>query len=169
MDPEAPRYADPLTGLGDRRAFDDALAAAAAKSSPVSLVVVELDRIADIRIGHGPQRSDRALKEAASALSGAIRATGDACFRWRDDGFAVLLPHTGGYEAEEIAGRLADAVRENCKRPDGTPLTATCGAAQLAEREARFDLIEAADAALRAQKARGSMSDPDTPDRMPSG
>jgi diguanylate cyclase (GGDEF)-like protein len=156
MDSVEPRYADPLTGLGDRREFDDALAAAVQRSALLSLVVVEIDRHTDIRVSHGPQRADRAVKEAASALAAAIRTPADVCFRWREDGFVVLLPRTGGYEAEEVARRIAEAVRERCKRPDGTPLTVTCGAAQLADPEARFELVESADAALRAAKDRAS-------------
>ena len=148
-----PRYADPLTGLGDRRAFDDALAASATNDGPLSLVLVELDRLDEIRLGHGTQRSDRAVKEVASAMVTTIRAIGDRVYRWRDDGFAVLLRTTGGYEAEEIARRISSAVRDHCKRPDGTPLTVTCGAAQLAETGARFDLVAAADAALRAARS----------------
>jgi diguanylate cyclase (GGDEF)-like protein len=148
----APRSADPLTGLGDRRAFDDALAARAVTGGPLSLVIVEVDRLAEIRTGHGPQRSDRAVKEVASAMATTIRASGDECFRWRDDGFAILLRQTGGYNAEEVARRIAAAVRGHCKRPDGTPLTVTCGAAQLADAGARFDLVEAADAAVRAAR-----------------
>src|SRR4051794_36943599 len=148
-----PRYVDALTGLGDRRAFDDALAAGATNEGPLSLVIVELDRLEEIRISHGPQRSDRAVKEVASAMVTTIRSIGDQCFRRRDDGFAVLLRKTGGYEAEAVARRIATAVRDHCKRPDGTPLTVTCGAAQLAEAGARLDLVEAADAALRAARA----------------
>jgi diguanylate cyclase (GGDEF)-like protein len=148
-----PRYADSLTGLGDRRAFDDALAASATNEGPLSLVLVEVDRLDEIRISHGPQRSDRAVKEVASAMVTTIRSIGDRVFRWRDDGFAVLLRQTGGYEAEEVARRVAEAVRDHCKRPNGTPLTVSCGAAQLAEAGARFDLVEAADAALRAARS----------------
>ena len=151
LDP--PRPTDPLTGLGDRRAFDAALAEAVGRVEPLSLVVIELDRLDEIRVSHGPQRSDRAMKEAAGALIAAIRSPVDECFRWRHNGFAVLLPRTGGYEAEEIGHRLADAVGMLCKRPDGTPLTATFGAAQLADEapNAHVELVEAADAALRSR------------------
>jgi diguanylate cyclase (GGDEF)-like protein len=156
MDP-APRQTDPVTGLPDRRAFDDALAAACVNASterkPLSLVVIELDGFAAIHDSHGPQRGDRALKEVASALRATVRSPSDECFRWRGDGFAVLLPRTGGYAAEEVAGRLVDAVGAHCKRPDGTPLTASGGAAELTDPDQPSELIEAADAAMRQAKA----------------
>jgi diguanylate cyclase (GGDEF)-like protein len=156
MDPAA-RNTDPVTGLPDRRAFDDALAAACAEAGrtrkPLSLVAIELDGFAAIHDSHGSERTDRALKEAGRALRRAVRSPRDDLYRWRGDGFAVLLPSTGGYQAEEVSRRLVDAIEQSCKRPDGTRLTASGGAAQLTDPERPFDLVEAADAVMREAKA----------------
>src|SRR4051812_49183842 len=155
MDP-AFRPTDPITGLPDRRAFDDALSGACAEAGrtrkPLSLVVIELDGFARIHDSHGSARTERALKEAARALGGVVRATRDALYRWRGDGFAVLLPNTGGYQAEEVARRLVAAVAAECKRPDGTRMTASAGAAQLTDPDRPFELVEAADAFMREAK-----------------
>ena len=161
MDP-APRTTDPVTGLPDRRAFDDALTAACAEAGrtrkQLSLIVIELDGFAAIHDSHGSERTDRALKDAGSALAGVVRSTRDALYRWPGDGFAVLLPNTGGYQAEEVARRLVAAVAGGCKRPDGTRMTASAGAAQLTDADRPFELAEAADAVMREQKARRTAS-----------
>jgi diguanylate cyclase (GGDEF)-like protein len=136
---------DALTGLGNRRAFDEALAKTVERASPerpLSLVVVDLDDFKAINDEQGHQRGDLVLKEVAAGLRSAVRAP-DACFRWGGDEFAVLLPNTSPEHAHEVAVRIQAAV----------PTSVSCGVASLWDGEDADALLTAADDALRLEKA----------------
>jgi diguanylate cyclase (GGDEF)-like protein len=87
----------------------------------------------------------------ASALSEAVRAS-DRCFRWGGDEFVVLLPDTPLLDATMAADRICEAINRRCSLSDGTPVTASCAAAELGDGDHR-DLLHRADAALRTRKA----------------
>src|SRR3954466_1395294 len=76
---------DALTGLGNRRAFDEALDAELARSqrtdSPVSLIVADLNGFKEINDRYGHVLGDDCLRQAAAALRDAVRRP-DLCFRW---------------------------------------------------------------------------------------
>lgn len=87
---------DPLTGLFNRRAFDERLEQAfrrirRQKEGPVSLLLVDLDNFKSVNDEFGHQTGDRLLVETARVLTGAIREKVDYAFRIGGDEFAVLL------------------------------------------------------------------------------
>jgi diguanylate cyclase (GGDEF)-like protein len=149
---------DPLTGLANRRAFEEALAAEISRArrsgAPLSVVVADLDRFKAVNDEHGHLAGDALLREVADALRAELRQH-DACFRWGGDEFALLLPATTRTEADAACARLSTAVRLGCRRPEGLPLTLTCAAAQLADGMTGDDVIRAGDAALLAVKEGG--------------
>ncbi|HET9198497.1 MAG TPA: sensor domain-containing diguanylate cyclase [Solirubrobacterales bacterium] len=102
---------DALTGLPNRRAFEERLPvelARAARSGPVSLCLLDLDgfkRVND-RLGH--PAGDEVLRQVARILEGSRMA--DDCFRIGGDEFAILMPGTSGEEAAVAATRLAEEI-----------------------------------------------------------
>ena len=126
--------ADPLTGLGNRRAFDEALEiagsrAARTESGRVSVIVADVEGFKAVNDGHGLIAGDRLLREVAAAIAAAVRAP-DACFRWGGDEF-VILADVDGKDAAAFAERLDDEVSRTCTRPDGRPVRLHVGVAEL--------------------------------------
>lgn len=149
---------DPLTGLENRRAFDEALGAAVAAAAggrSLSLLLADLDDFKQINDGWGHLNGDDCLKEAADVLGRALR-DGDRCFRWGGDEFAILLPGMDREGAEDLAARLRRRVQASCVRPCGDPLTIETGSAELAPGMTGDELLGAADLALMGAKARAA-------------
>jgi diguanylate cyclase (GGDEF)-like protein len=148
---EALARVDELTGLPNRRAFEEALAAEISRArragAPVSLVMGDLDGFKAINDMRGHLAGDQCLRDVAAALRDRLR-THDACFRWGGDEFAVLLPETTRAEADAACVRLREAVETRC----GVGIT--CAGTQLTDGMTGEDLIRATDHALLDLKAR---------------
>jgi diguanylate cyclase (GGDEF)-like protein len=150
---EAERHAriDALTGLGNRRALEEALAAAVAHArrhgAPLSVLVADLDGFKSVNDSFGHQAGDEMLRAAARAFTSAVRVP-DPCFRWGGDEFVALLPGAGLAEAQEIAARVQTTVALSCRRPDARPLRISAGAAELRSDETGADVVARADAEL---------------------
>jgi diguanylate cyclase (GGDEF)-like protein len=146
---------DQLTGLGNRRAFDEAAAAEIARGArarrPLSLLVADLDGFKAINDDHGHLAGDDCLRQVAGVLRAELRRP-DTCFRWGGDEFAVLLAEADADEAQEIGARLGDAVATTCRAPTGRPLTFGFGVAELAAGDTPEALLARADAALLVAK-----------------
>lgn len=89
-------YYDPLTGLPNRRLFEDrfnlALANAARQGSKLALLVMDLDDFKEINDNYGHDAGDSLLREVGIRLSGLLRK-GDTLARMGGDEFIVLLPN----------------------------------------------------------------------------
>lgn len=146
---------DALTGLGNRRALEEALAHEAARAArtdePVGVLLVDVDRFKSINDVHGHGAGDACLRAVAEALLGAVRAA-DSCFRWGGDEFVVLLPATDLVATREAAARAAASVAGR-RAPDGTPMSASIGCAELRGDLTVDEVFAAADADLLAAKA----------------
>ncbi|MBJ7332822.1 MAG: GGDEF domain-containing protein, partial [Solirubrobacteraceae bacterium] len=157
---------DVLTGLGNRRALDEAVQVEREVTRrtrrPLSALVLDLDDFKRINDTAGHHEGDRLLKEVASVLRAHVRRP-DACFRWGGDEFVALLPDTPIVHAERAAVRVVDALREHCLRPDGEPMAITVGCAELRRDESGDDLLARADAALfdaKGSRHRVALADP---------
>jgi diguanylate cyclase (GGDEF)-like protein len=146
---------DALTGLGNRRAFEESAAAELARSEraghPLSLLVGDLDDFKAVNDRHGHLAGDECLRSVAAVVRELTRRP-DSCFRWGGDEFAVLLPDADQTRARLVAARLTGAVASRCRAPDGQPLGLAFG---VAEREAEAEasaLLARADADLRMAK-----------------
>jgi len=148
---------DALTGLGNRRAFEEALATEVARArradAPLSLLVCDLNRFKEINDRYGHLAGDNCLRQVADAVRGELRGA-DVCFRWGGDEFAVLLAGAPEQAALEVCARLEQVVSRSCARPDETPLYVTCGHASLVDWMSGEDLVAAADRELLARKSR---------------
>ena len=146
---------DPLTGLGNRRAFDERLDRAVdharLTSRPLSVIVADLDDFKEINDSYGHLNGDELLRTAAAAMRGAVRDA-DACYRWGGDEFAVLLPGVEQDVAERVAERVSASIVASCIRPGGDPQTLAWGTAELAAHMRSSDLLASADLALMTRK-----------------
>jgi diguanylate cyclase (GGDEF)-like protein len=133
---------DVLTGLGNRRAFDEALgreiALAWRTGTPLAIALGDIDhfKLINDRVGH--TEGDRVLQDVAAALRGA-----DLCFRWAGDEFALFLPGAGMDEARAVAERIARSLSVGM----------SFGCAELEPGMGAMELLDAADSALRARKS----------------
>lgn len=147
---------DVLTGLGNRRALDEAVRiereVTRRTRRPLCALVLDLDGFKQINDAAGHHEGDRLLQEVASVLRAQLRRP-DRCFRWGGDEFVALLPDTSIAFAQRAAMRVVDALRQHSRRPDGKPLAITVGCAQLRAEESGEELLSRADAALLTAKA----------------
>jgi diguanylate cyclase (GGDEF)-like protein len=148
---------DPLTGLGNRRAFDETLARAIAGARradrPFAIVIADLAGFKSVNDRFGHVEGDRCLRQVADALRETVRGP-DACFRWGGDEFALVLPSTDRTSADRVAARVSRAVESGVALPSGLPLRVRCGSAQFEDGMNAEDLLNAADAALIAAKGK---------------
>jgi diguanylate cyclase (GGDEF)-like protein len=149
---------DQLTGLPNRRAFDERLAGELARversRGVVSLLVLDLDRFKELNDTSGHLFGDEALKVVAGVLRASIRA-GDWPARIGGDEFAVVLPGAGEAEATMIAERLRCGVASAFART-AVPLAASVGGAALSGSGIDGEELHSeADRALYEAKRRG--------------
>ena len=141
---------DGLTGLRNRRYFDDALAdhiaAASRYGRPLALALFDLDRFKSINDTLGHAEGDAALRHFARTLEKTARAADIAC-RIGGDEFAVILPETSASNGWKFVERLFQALE---KSSNPWNLSATAGVADLATSP---NLLASADADLLARKA----------------
>jgi diguanylate cyclase (GGDEF)-like protein/PAS domain S-box-containing protein len=139
---------DVLTGIGNRRAWEDALhtevARAARSGEALSLVLLDLDSFKSVNDRQGHQAGDRTLKACVAAWRTQLRPT-DILARLGGDEFGLLLPGCGLEQARSIGERLARLTPHDA----GTSL----GAASWEEGEDPAAVVRRADADLYARKA----------------
>ena len=146
---------DPLTEVGNRRAFEarltEGLALTARTGQPLSLCLVDLDNFRAFNESGGHQRGDDALRLVAAALRDEMR-TSDLAFRIGGDEFALVLPDTGS----ESGAALLNRVRAALARTHLGPLSITAGVAEApADGMDPTALYAAADEALYVGKHAG--------------
>lgn len=147
---------DPLTGLANQRALDQAVAAAIARAErglgTPSVVVLDLDRFGEVNDAAGPVAGDSLLRMVAERLTGTTRAV-DTVARAGDE-FVVLLEHTGGSGAQAAVGRLRAALAGLAAAGGTVPVTASLGVATYRPGDTPASLMSRADAEMYAEKAR---------------
>ena len=154
---------DPLTELGNHRAFQEELdrqvEAAIRYEVPLALLVIDIDEFKAINDGRGHAGGDRVLGGFGNLLAASIRRP-DRAFRIGGDEFAVLLPHTDLEGARVVARRLlAQALQPALRFEALDPVSFSGGLSALPELAAnRAQLFSQADAALYAAK-RGGRTD----------
>jgi diguanylate cyclase (GGDEF)-like protein len=148
---------DPLTGLLNRRGFEERVSADLARrrraDGPLSILVGDVDRFKAVndRLGHAA--GDAVLRRMAIVLASEIRP-GDILARHGGEEFVVALPGCPADEAHEAAERLRVHVTRAFASSE-PPLTISFGVTTTAEPEPLTMLLEEADAALYRAKAAG--------------
>lgn len=152
---------DALTGLGNRRFFDERLAAELSRASraetPLSVVFVDLDHFKSINDGAGHAAGDEALAWVGAFLQRTVRASDLAC-RIGGDEFGVILPDTDPDGADMMADRLRTALARALDAPilpSGARLELSIGVATTPEDgTTTAELLERADIRMFDDKAK---------------
>ncbi|MEM9705638.1 MAG: GGDEF domain-containing protein, partial [Pseudomonadota bacterium] len=154
---------DGLTGLGNRRTFDNAISALVEESretkSPLCVVLADIDHFKKFNDQWGHQTGDQVLRLVADVLSANAKGQ-DVLARYGGEEFAAILPATELENAVMLADRMRGAVqtRRLKKRSTGEDLgviTVSMGVALLSDADDVETVIERADACLYEAKHRG--------------
>ena len=151
---------DSLTGLGNHRAFQEAVArmveGARRYGTAFSLVLIDIDEFKRINDTKGHATGDQLLSEVGALISATIRHT-DAAFRVGGDEFALLLPHTDANGAVVLARRLlARGLEDRVAGAYRWPISFSAGVTACPEfGTTRLELTSQADAALYRGKRAG--------------
>ena len=101
---------DSLTGILNRRAFDERFSAeverAARQNYPLMLALIDIDNFKDYNDQFGHHRGDQVLIALAEIMRDCTRESVDACFRLGGDEFAVLLPQATANQGTEVVQRI---------------------------------------------------------------
>ncbi|HXG27064.1 MAG TPA: bifunctional diguanylate cyclase/phosphodiesterase [Candidatus Binatia bacterium] len=151
---------DSLTGLGNHRAFQEAVGrmveGARRHGTVFSLVLMDIDEFKRINDSKGHATGDQLLAEVGAIISSTIRGA-DAAFRVGGDEFAILLPHTDAAGAIVLARRLlARGLQERVTGLYRWPISFSAGVTSCPEfGTTRHELTAQADAALYRGKRAG--------------
>ena len=151
---------DPLTGLPNRRRFEQDLArhlAHVRRYGPEgAALVLDLDCFKPVNDTFGHAAGDRLLARVASVLRERLRAT-DVVARLGGDEFAVLLPRVDRAGAAAVARSLVETVRAEALTADARGVTISIGVIAFADCEATVpaSVLAAADLAMYDAKAAG--------------
>lgn len=123
-------HQDPLTGLGNRRLFDESVKEQLAfitSDRPLALVLIDVDKLKSINDQHGHPAGDSALQAVADAIRASTRES-DRAARIGGDEFGIVLP-TGGILG---ARRVAERIHRHLDRwsAQGVHLTVSIGVAE---------------------------------------
>ena len=101
---------DPLTKISNRRAFEERLklewGRASRDKSPISILLIDIDKFKDYNDTYGHQQGDAALKTFAEISVKSLMRSADFAARWGGEEFAILLPGIGANGAAEVAERV---------------------------------------------------------------
>ncbi|MDA9400136.1 sensor domain-containing diguanylate cyclase [Bradyrhizobium sp. CCBAU 45389] len=157
---------DGLTGLANRRAFDERLtdewARARRDGTQLSLLLIDVDHFKKFNDHYGHLAGDGCLRALSRILSAHARRPADLAARYGGEEFALLLPNTGpdgcAEVAEAIRRALLDLAMLHAQNPPSRLVTVSVGAAASLPSETTADsstLVAAADRALYAAKDSG--------------
>ncbi len=148
---------DPLTGMANRRWFEETTVRRLGESSayPCALLMIDTDRFKEINDSRGHQAGDAVLCLIADVLQRETDGVADICIaRIGGDEFTVLLPNTPANLALDRAERIRGAVQELARAREYS-VTVSIGAAVLESSGSRSQLLQAADEALYRAKRDG--------------
>jgi len=156
---------DGLTGIANRRNFDDELSRAwrraQRESSSVALIIADIDHFKGFNDRYGHQAGDDCLRRVAQVLARTIKRPFDLVTRYGGEEFAVLLPDTPGAGAERLAEEMRTAVEclniGNIHAEDARRITISAGVASVIPQSGAepASLIAMADSCLYRAKREG--------------
>jgi diguanylate cyclase (GGDEF)-like protein len=154
---------DGVTGIANRRAFDERLAMEVARANranaPSSLLMIDVDQFKRHNDAAGHAAGDACLRAVASAIQGTLRRPDDVAARYGGEEFAVLLPETPLTGALDRAEGIRQAVKAlNVTHPglgDEAVVTVSTGAHCAAAPVSAVQLVEQADRMLYQAKVAG--------------
>ncbi|MEM1390645.1 MAG: GGDEF domain-containing protein [Pseudomonadota bacterium] len=153
--------ADPLTGLFNRRAFEEVFAREIARSNrtgkPASLVLLDIDYFKAVNNQHGHAGGDVALRNVAETIRRTVRYGTDETARWGGEEFVILLGETSHEKAGHAANRIRQAIEKMDLKYADQPIniTASIGVTECQPNEKLVDVLVRADKCLRYAKKQG--------------
>ena len=161
---EALAVMDALTGLANRRRFDQCLTAEWRRClrdrKPLSMLLIDADLFKSYNDAYGHLRGDSCLKQIAEAALDVVTRPGDLVARFGGEEFAVILPSTSNEGAMQLALEICESLRRRKIIHSSSPfgiMTISVGCATLAPKLGQHatELIEMADKALYHVKRSG--------------
>jgi diguanylate cyclase (GGDEF)-like protein len=147
---------DSLTGLANRRALEEVLAAEISRAQrfkhELAVVLLDLDHFKETNDSFGHAAGDVMLR-AVSVLLTTLARQGDTVARWGGEEFVVVLPETDLGGARRFAERLRRTIEAQTIGEMRT--TSSCGVATMLPEDTVEDLLGAADQALYRAKSNG--------------
>lgn len=161
---EALSFTDGLTGIANRRMFDQRLEAewrqAQRSGQPLSLVLLDIDHFKQYNDHYGHIQGDACLRRVAEVLRGIARRPRDVVARFGGEEFVCLLPEVNEADAMALARECAEGISRlriaHASSPTGSTLSASIGVGTAMPGEAgnAGDFVDAVDQALyRAKRA----------------
>ncbi len=157
--------ADGLTGIANRRAFDEILARewsrAIRHDEPLSLLLFDLDQFKGFNDEYGHLAGDECLKQTARLLKSAAARPTDFAARFGGEEFVILLPNTDSIGAQHVANVVIDGLAAlkiaHRRNRNGSHATISCGIATSGSPACHTPetLIHLADTALYRAKTAG--------------
>lgn len=145
---------DGLTGLINRKMFDQVIEKSFHQKSPAALLLIDIDHFKNINDTYGHLTGDEVIKQLAQHLS-EIDVEGTLSFRYGGEEFAVLMPDTDIDEAYKVAELLRNKI-SRIQSPTGRPITISIGVADYQETDdSSIAIIERADMAMYQSKLYG--------------
>jgi len=153
-------YTDTLTGLPNRRRFDEEFARAFGssqrRSSPLSIALIDIDRFKQYNDHFGHQAGDAALRRIAQAIAESVGRSGDVAARYGGEEFVVILEETTRSGAVGVGERIRTTVlAAGIPASNGRPLTVSVGVAARLPGSTAEELLREADSALYEAKNAG--------------
>ncbi len=156
---------DPLTGLANRRCFDEMLKLesrrAGREGMPLSLLLLDIDHFKGFNDTYGHIAGDKCLRQVGQQLQQCVQRPGDLVARYGGEELAIILPNTDSAGALAVAELLVERINALDIAHSASPLgrvTVSIGAATRHGAQAKgreLELIEAADLALYRAKSAG--------------
>ncbi|MEW6427972.1 MAG: diguanylate cyclase [Thermodesulfobacteriota bacterium] len=152
---------DALTGLNNRRSFDEKIREESQRALrqryPLFLALVDVDNFKAYNDAYGHPAGDKLLRDIAVGMAGCVRSNVDIVFRYGGDEFAIIFPQISTEQATEIGTRILECLSRNNSRGVGISI----GLAAFARDQDRpldddiAALVKRADEALYRSKAAG--------------
>lgn len=152
---------DGLTGLGNRRYFDEYLAAEWRRClrmmTPMSVLMIDVDHFKRYNDAYGHLAGDDVLKKIAAVIQGGSTRSTDLAARFGGEEFVVVLPDVKPSDAHHVAERLVQSVRDLNIAHGPDRVTISVGVASVMPDASNMpaDLVNAADRALFRAKDGG--------------
>ena len=138
---------DALTGLLNRRSFENQIQDLLRRGSPFTLAMADLDHFKALNDKHGHDAGDRALRLFSRTLGDAVRSD-DLVSRYGGEEFVVAFPDLPVAEATRALGRVQEQLVLALSAGTVPPFTASFGVAHSHDGDTLEDICRAADAAL---------------------
>ena len=160
---EAMSITDGLTGLHNRRHFQDRLDAESVRCrrdlAPCAVIMLDIDHFKQFNDAYGHPVGDACLRQVAQTLKSQLTRATDSLARYGGEEFIVLLPHTDAEGAVQVGERIRQSVEAMAFLVEGQPVPVTVSlgvAVGLPSAEARGErLVRQADEALYHAKRKG--------------